>query len=53
MPQKKTPPVRIPVRVDLEPDEHQQLRVVAAQAGKSMAEFARDLLRKAIKEKGK
>jgi predicted DNA-binding protein len=39
-----------PVRLDLSPDLHQMLRVVAAEQGKPMAVFAREIVEKTIKE---
>lgn len=39
-----------PVRLDLEPELHQMLRVVAAKAGKPMAVFARDVVEKTVRE---
>jgi hypothetical protein len=38
------------VRLDLEPDMHQMLRVVAAQQGKPMAVFAREVVEKTVRE---
>lgn len=39
-----------PVRLDLPPDLHQMLRVVAAEQGKPMAVFARDVVEKTVRE---
>lgn len=39
-----------PVRLDLDPELHQMLRVVAAEQGKPMAVFARELVEKTIRE---
>jgi hypothetical protein len=47
-PEKKT----IPVRLDLTPEQHRDLRVVAAQDGVSMAEFARRAVVETV-ERGK
>jgi predicted DNA-binding protein len=37
-----------PVRLDLEPDLHQRLRVVAAEQGKPMAVFAREIVERTV-----
>lgn len=37
-----------PVRLDLAPELHRKLRVVAAEEGKSMSTFARDLVAEAV-----
>jgi predicted DNA-binding protein len=39
-----------PVRLDLPPDLHQMLRVVAAEQGKPMAVFAREIVEKTVRE---
>lgn len=39
-----------PVRLDLPPDLHQMLRVVAAEQSKPMAVFARDVVEKVVRE---
>jgi hypothetical protein len=39
-----------PVRLDLLEETHRRLRVVAAEEGKSMAEFARDLVERIVNE---
>lgn len=38
-----------PVRLDLEPELHRMLRVVAAEAGKPMAVFARELVEETVR----
>jgi hypothetical protein len=38
-----------PVRLDLEPELHQMLRVVAAESGKPMAVFARELVEETVR----
>lgn len=38
-----------PVRLDLDPDVHQMLRVVAAEAGKPMAVFAREVVETTVR----
>jgi predicted DNA-binding protein len=38
-----------PVRLDLEPDLHQMLRVVAAEQGKPMAVFAREVVEQTVR----
>lgn len=38
-----------PVRLDLSPDLHQMLRVVAAEQGKPMAVFAREIVEKTVR----
>lgn len=43
-------PARPPVRLDLPPDLHQMLRVVAAEQGKPMAVFAREIVEKTVRE---
>jgi plasmid stability protein len=57
MARKKTEPPKMPVaeevrtkpvRLDLDPELHQKLRVVAAKHGKPMAVFARELVEKAV-----
>lgn len=37
-----------PVRLDLEPELHQRLRVVAAEQGKPMAVFAREIVEQTV-----
>jgi len=39
-----------PVRLDLSPELHQMLRVVAAEQGKPMAVFARELVERTVRE---
>lgn len=39
-----------PVRLDLDPELHQMLRVVAAEQGKPMAVFARDLVERTVRQ---
>jgi predicted HicB family RNase H-like nuclease len=39
-----------PVRLDLEPDVHQMLRVVAAEQGKPMAVFAREVVEETVRK---
>lgn len=39
-----------PVRLDLDPELHQMLRVVAAKAGKPMAVFAREIVEQTVRE---
>jgi hypothetical protein len=39
-----------PVRLDLTPELHQRLRVVAAKQGKPMAVFAREVVKKVVNE---
>jgi predicted DNA-binding protein len=39
-----------PVRLDLQPDVHHMLRVVAAEQGKPMAVFAREVVEKMVRE---
>jgi predicted DNA-binding protein len=43
-------PITKPVRLDLQPDVHQMLRVVAAERGKPMAVFAREVIERAVRE---
>jgi len=38
-----------PVRLDLDPELHQMLRVVAAEQGKPMAVFARELVEQTVR----
>ena len=38
-----------PVRLDLTPEVHQMLRVVAAEQGKPMAVFARELVEQSVR----
>jgi hypothetical protein len=45
-----TEPKTKPVRLDLEQDMHQMLRVVAAEQGKPMAVFARDVLEETVRK---
>jgi hypothetical protein len=40
-----------PVRLDLTPEIHRMLRVVAAEDGKAMASYARDELEKLVRAK--
>jgi plasmid stability protein len=42
---------RQPVRVDLDPETHKMLRVVAAEAGLSMSAFARQLVEQTVRER--
>jgi predicted HicB family RNase H-like nuclease len=42
-----------PVRLDLEPDVHRLLRLVAAHDGASMASYARDALENHVREEAK
>jgi predicted DNA-binding protein len=39
-----------PVRLDLSPELHRMLRVVAAEQGKPMAVFARDVVERTVRE---
>lgn len=39
-----------PVRLDLDPEIHQMLRVVAAEQGKPMAVFAREVVEETVRE---
>jgi predicted DNA-binding protein len=45
-----TEPKTKAVRLDLEEDLHQKLRVVAAEKGKPMAIFAREVVEKVVRE---
>ena len=38
------------VRLDLEPEMHRMLRVVAAEQGQTMSVFARELVEKTVRE---
>jgi predicted DNA-binding protein len=49
MPATAEPKIK-PVRLDLEADLHQMLRVVAAEQGKPMAVFAREVVEKVVRE---
>lgn len=40
-----------PVRLDLSPELHQRLRVVAAEDGKPMAVFAREVLEQVVNQR--
>jgi hypothetical protein len=42
-------PVVKPVRLDLSPELHQMLRVVAAEAGSPMSVYARDIVEKTVR----
>ena len=42
-----------PVRLDLDPETHRLLRLVAAADDKSMAAFARDLVAVSVREEAK
>jgi hypothetical protein len=42
-----------PVRLDLSPEIHQMLRVVAAEEGKPMAVFAREVVENVVRERYK
>jgi hypothetical protein len=42
-----------PVRLDLAPDLHQMLRVVAAEEGMPMSVYARDVLERTVRERYK
>lgn len=52
MPPVAEPKTR-PVRLDLPPDVHRLLRLVAADEEVSMASFARDLLSRTLREEAK
>ena len=47
------PPELKPVRVDLSPDVHKLLRLVSADAGVSMASFARAALEQVVRVEAK
>jgi hypothetical protein len=58
MGRKKTEPTKMPaaaeskikpVRLDLDPEVHRMLRVVAAEQGKPMSIFARELVEKTVR----
>jgi hypothetical protein len=40
-----------PVRLDLDPETHRKLRVVAAEEGKPMAVFARDVVAEEVERR--
>lgn len=50
MPATAAEPKLKPVRLDLTPEDHQLLRVVAAEQGKPMAVFAREIVVRTIHE---
>ncbi len=59
MARKKTGPPKMPataepkakpVRLDLDPEVHRMLRVVAAEDGKPMSIFARDVVERTVRE---
>jgi hypothetical protein len=59
MARKKTGPPKMPatvepktkpVRLDLDPEVHHMLRVVAAEDGKPMSIFARDVVERTVRE---
>ena len=42
-----------PVRLDLTPEVHRLLRIVSADAGQSMAAFARDIMESVLRDEAK
>jgi predicted HicB family RNase H-like nuclease len=50
---KSGPDKRMLIRLDVEPELHRALRVVAAEANVSMAEFARRAVAEAVRQAGR
>jgi hypothetical protein len=51
--QKPAAKVRRPVRLELPEEQHRELRVLAAAAGKPMSQFVRDIVLEAIAKRAK